>query len=111
LTPFAGGICGGGLSQRQRHYQWDALSGQSWLQTQYAFDRDAGFPGIPDIHVGQQFEYQFDQIGNRKTVKTGGEPLVPNDVWNYRRKDGSIGANGYNQMKSRTAMASVRQFV
>jgi RHS repeat-associated protein len=51
--------------------------------------------------AGQQFEYAFDQIGNRKGTEAGGD----RNGWNLR--DASYQANAVNQYTSRTVPGGV----
>jgi YD repeat-containing protein len=51
--------------------------------------------------AGQQFEYGFDDIGNRTTAATGGDP------WGRFLRRASYAANNLNQYTSRTIPAGV----
>ncbi len=51
--------------------------------------------------AGQQFEYGFDDIGNRKTAASGG------DQWGANLRYENYAANSLNQYTSRTVPASI----
>jgi RHS repeat-associated protein len=70
-------------------YQYDAL-GQVTRGAKYFSDNS--------IVPGQQFDYTFDDIGNRKTAKTGGDE----NGANQRTATYTLAANGLNQYDNRT---------
>ncbi len=72
-------------------YQYDTL-GQVTLGKRYWSDGT--------IVAGQQFEYGFDDIGNRKSAASGG------DQWGANLRYAYYSANNLNQYTSRTAPGS-----
>ena len=75
--------------------------GSYWVYTYDALgqvQRGAKYFADNTIVPGQQFDYTFDDIGNRKTAKTGGDQIGQNQ----RTNEYTLKANGLNQYDNRT---------
>ena len=75
--------------------------GSYWVYTDDALgqvQRGAKYFADNTIVPGQQFDYTFDDIGNRKTAKTGGDQ----NGQNQRTNEYTLKANGLNQYETRT---------
>src|SRR5512141_2107777 len=77
----------GQTSEYRTKYEYDALG-------QVKADRKYWPDGSPV--AGQQFEYSFDDIGNRTSTRAGGDQ----NGWNLRQADYT--PNDLNQYSSRT---------